>query len=165
MFTTLSAVLFFGFVILGVLMFGLLSCYSAYGPAWGYSYPRVPNIWSVVTFVTAVLLVPVLIVAGEGSAWQFTGFLCPAAIAFVALTPDYGTNKLAGKVHTFAAALGAMWSVVFIICVTPALWWLLVLYIGLAGLATVISGIYYWCFWFEMAAYLAIFTAMFVMLL
>ena len=58
-----------------------------------------------------------------------------------------------------------MWSVVFIICVTPSLWWLLVLYIGLAGLATVITGIYYWCFWFEMAAYLAIFTAMFILLL
>ncbi len=163
--TAFSAGLFFCFVILCVCRFGLLSCYSAYGPRW-MDLSSVPgfNWWSVVTTFTALLLVPPLIEAGNGSAWQFFGFLCPALIAFVGLTPDYGRNKLAGRVHTVCAALGALFSVLFIVCVYPHLWWVPTGYAVIAAIATLRAGLWSWCFWFEMAAYLAIFTTMFLII-
>ena len=161
--TALSCALFFGFVVLCVCKYGLLSCYSAYGPAWHKTYPKF-NVWSAVTLVTAALLIPVLLENSEGNPWQFAGFLCPAMLLFVALTPDYGTNPLAGKVHSICAGLGALFSIVYILCVYPSLWWLLVVYVALASLGTLICGKYYWCFWFEMAAYAGIYTTMFLVI-
>lgn len=164
--TLISAVLFFGFVALCVKKFGLESCYSAYGPHWAKTPPFTwtLNPWNIVTLLTAAMLVPVLITAGEGSPWQFTGFICPAMLLFVALTPDYGRNPLSGKVHSICAAISAVFSVIFLIAIAPKLWWLLLVVYGLAGLCTLYYGKYYWCFFAEMAAYLSIYVGIFIMI-
>lgn len=163
--TVLSAGLFFGFVVLCVARFNLLSCYSAYGPFWmkraKYKYL---NAWTGVTFITAALLVPVMITAAEGSGWQFTGFLCPALIAFVAITPDYGRSSLAGPVHSICAGLSALLAILYVLCVVPRFWWTIVVFVVAAALATAYWGKYYWCFWFEMAAFATIFTTVFLMI-
>ena len=164
--TTLSAILFFGFVIISVRKFGLLDCYSAYGPAWGTLTPGIKgfNIWSLVTVLSAFLLVPVSVGVADGSPWQFAGFLCPVLILFVGLTPDYKEDKMAGIIHLVCATLGAVLAIVYILCVFPHLWWLLVLYVVLAVIFTLATGIRFWCFWFEMAAYAGIYTTVFLMI-
>ena len=165
-FTITSAVLFFGFVWFCYRKFGLLTCYSAYGPCWAKTPPwgYKLNPWTAITVITAVLLIPVTIELADGSPWQFAGFLCPALLLFVGLTPDYGRNKMAGIVHSVCAGLAALLSVVYILCVFPQLWWLLVIYVAAAAIATVISGKDYWCLWFELAAYLGIYTTVLLMI-
>lgn len=164
--TALSCAMFFGFVVLCVKKFGLQSCYSAYGPLWGQLTPAAGmlNIWSIVTFVTAFMLVPVMIENADGSPWQFAGFLCPVLILFVALTPDYATNKLAGAIHIVCAVLGAALSIVYILCVAPKFWWVILVYVTAASLATLRYGKWSWDFWFEMAAFAGIYTTVFLML-
>ena len=162
----ISALMLFGFVAIGVVKFGWLTCYSAYGPKWGEISPLHGfNLWSFVTILTAVLLIPVIVEAGNiAPTWQFAGFLCPALLLFVGLTPDYGRNKMAGIVHSVCVGLAALLSVVYILCVFPQLWWLLVIYVAAAAIATVISGKDYWCLWFELAAYLGIYTTVLLMI-
>ena len=162
----LSCALFFGFVALCVKKFGLQSCYSAYGPLWAKTEPfsYLFNPWNIITFATAFMLVPVLLENSEGSPWQFAGFLCPALILFVALTPDYAVNKLAGIVHVVCAALGAVFSIVYILCVAPKFWWVILVYVIAASIGTIIYGKWSWNFWFEMAAYAGIYTTVFLLI-
>ena len=164
--TAFSAGLFFGFVGVCIYIYGLKTCYSAYGPCWAKTppYSFTYNPWIIVTALTALLLVPVTIEISDGNPWQWTGFFCPALLLFVALTPDYGRNKMAGIVHTVCAGLAAILSVVYILCVFPKLWWLPVTYASIAAVATVISGKDYWCLWFELAAYLGIYTTVLLMI-
>jgi hypothetical protein len=164
--TIISAATFFGFVAYCWAKFGLLDCYSAYGPAWAKTPPFswTFNPWSLVTVLTALLLIPVMVEVSSGSNWQFTGFLCPALILFVGLTPDYGHNDLANKVHCICAAVGALFSIVYILAVATHLWWLILVYVVAAAALTLYFGKSYWCFFFEMAAYLGIYTAVFVMI-
>ncbi len=161
--TTLSAILFFGFVALCVANFGLQSCYSAYGAKWREAVPEV-NVWSVVTFTTAVLLIPPILQASQGNPWQAVAFFCPALIIFVAVTPDYATNHPAGILHSVAAALSALLSLVFILAIAPHLWGLPVLFVLLATLSTLLCGAFSAMFWGEMAAYATIYTAMFLLI-
>jgi len=164
--TIISAVMFFGFVAYCWAKFGLLDCYSAYGPCWAKTPPFSWsfNPWSLVTVFTALLLIPVMVELSSGSTWQFTGFLCPALILFVGLTPDYGKNDLANKVHCVCAMVGAAFSIAYILLTATHLWWLLAIYVAIATALTIYYGKYYWCFFFEMAAYISIYTTVFVMI-
>ena len=164
--TIASAVMFFGFVYLCIRKFGLLTCYSAYGPSWAKTPPwgYKLNPWTIITVFTAALLIPVTIELSDGTNWQWAGFLCPALLLFVGLTPDYGKSKLANYVHCVCAGLAAILSVVYILCVFPHLWWLLVIYVAIATVGTIICGKDYWCFWFEMAAYAGIYTTVLLMI-
>ena len=161
--TGLSCALFFGFVALCVWKFGLHSCYSAYGMLWREAFPPF-NIWSVITFTTAALLIPPILEASKDNPWQAVAFFCPALIMFVAVTPDYGTNPSAGILHSVCAALSALLSLVFIITIAPHLWGLPVLFVLLATFATLLCGAYSAMFWGEMAAYATIYTAMFLLI-
>ena len=161
--TILSCALFFGFVVLCVWKFSLQSCYSAYGMMWARAYPPI-NIWSAVTFTTAALLIPPILEASKDNPWQAVAFFCPALLIFVAATPDYQTNPSAGILHSVAAALSALLSLVFIITIAPHLWGLPVLFVLLATFATLLCGAYSAMFWGEMAAYATIYTAMFLLI-
>lgn len=158
-----SATLFTAFVILCVAKFGLLSCYSAYGPR--FQKPSSFNLWTVVTGLTAVLLMPVMLDCSAGSAWQFTGFLCTVLLVFVALTPDYATIPLAEKVHLICAIGSAIWAIAYIFCVAPSFWWVPVAWVTLATIASFVTGFrQYWDFWYEMAAFYSIFTTAFILI-
>ena len=86
-----SAMLFFGFVILGGIKYGLLDCYSAYAAKWQEFYPKL-NIWSVVTFISAFLMMPVILEQSKDNPWQFLGFLAPVSLFFVAGSPRYASE-------------------------------------------------------------------------
>ncbi len=65
-------------------------------------------------WIEAFLIVSVMIDMGDGSPWQFVGFLCPAGLAFcgtAVLSEDKHT--LEGHVHYFGAYLGAIAGVVW----------------------------------------------------
>lgn len=65
-------------------------------------------------WIEAFLIVSIMIVMGDGSPWQFVGFLCPSGLAFcgcAVLSKDKGT--LEGHVHYFGAYLGAIAGVVW----------------------------------------------------
>ncbi len=161
--TGLSCALFFGFVALCWAKFGLQSCYSAYGSLWREAFPPL-NIWSVITFATAALLIPPILEASKDNPWQAVAFFCPALLIFVAATPDYQTNPSAGILHSVAAALSALLSLVFIFVIAPSLWGLPVVYVLLATVAMFLFGAYSAMFWYEMAAYATIYTAMFLII-
>lgn len=161
--TIISAALFFGFVALCVAKFGLQSCYSAYGMKWREAFPPL-NIWSAVTFTTAVLLVPAILEASKDNPWQAVAFFCPALIMFVAVTPDYQTNPSAGILHSACAIGAALLSMVFILLIAPKLWGLLVIYLILAALGILAFGKFSALFWGEMAAYITIYTAVLVII-
>lgn len=158
----ISAALFFGFTIWCVCRFGLRSCYSAYGPLCRDYYKI--NWWSVFTFFAAALLMPVMLEASGGKAWQFTGFLCCVCIMFIAFTPNYDRDHRVSTIHSTLALLGALWSVLYIVFNTPGLWWIIAAYIGLCMVACILTGTRTWNFWLEMVAFLSTYTAVFLII-
>lgn len=117
--TIISMVLFIVFNIICICKYGLLSCYSAYGPKWSEfekQHPRTKglNIWSLVTVLSAFLLIPPLISTGTGSALQFLCFFAPLYLFLVAFTPNYDTKKIQNIVHQIGAWM----------CVTLILIWM-----------------------------------------
>lgn len=118
-FTIISMILFIVFNIICICKYGLLSCYSAYGPKWSEfekQHPRTKglNIWSLVTFITAALLMLPMIATGTGSALQFLCFFAPLYLFLVAFTPNYNTKKKQNIVHQIGAWM----------CVTLILIWM-----------------------------------------
>jgi hypothetical protein len=114
--TILSMVLFAVFNYVCIKKYGLLSCYSAYGREWANytkEHPKLTglNIWSVVTIVTAVLLLVPMIASGKDSPLQFLCFFAPLHLFLVALTPKYNENPKWNVVHQ----IGAWGSVVCIL--------------------------------------------------
>lgn len=162
-FTIISAIIFFSFVVLNVCMFGLKEHYSAYARPW-MERSKVSgfNLWSFITILSALLLLPPLLTSSEGSIWQFMGFLCPACITFVGLTPSGNRSKLATKIHSICAPLAALWAILYIFLNVTSFWWIVPTYAVLAGVCTLIFGKWSWDFWFEMAAYLCIYTTLFL---
>lgn len=161
--TTLSCSLFFVFVILCAIKFGIQSCYSAYGALW-HAVERKVNIWSAVTFTTAALLIPSILEATQGSPWQAVAFFCPALLMFVAATPNYTENKFVWTVHGASAGLSALMALLFITFIAPGLWWLIAVYLCLSTVGVLVSGKYSAMFWYEMAAYSIVYTAMFLII-
>lgn len=159
--TGLSAVLFFGFIILSVRKFGLLSCWSAYGEKWkDISKSKTSNWWSAVTMLSAAMLMPVLIELSGNPNFQFLGFLAPISLFLVGCTPDYQTNKTQNIVHQ----IGAWSAVVFIllyIFLIPKMFIFVLFYIVI-GLLLSLAKEDTVIFWLEMAMYLSIYTIIFV---
>lgn len=155
----LSAVLFFGFVILSVRKFGLLSCFSAYAPKWKEAYPAKGfNWWSFVTIISAALLIPVLLEQSEGNPLQFTGFLAPLSLFLVGVTPDYQTNKLQNIGHQIGAWSAVALIIVYIIMVPKML--VVVIVLVTVGLLLSLAKKDTIIFWLEMAMYLSLYVVL-----
>lgn len=103
-----SLLIFTVFNFICIKKFDLLSCYSAYGKKWeewGKTHPFFKNInlWSVVTFLTAALLIPPMLVTGMASPIQFICFFAPLYLFLVAFTPGYLDNKRNNIIHQIGA--------------------------------------------------------------
>ena len=157
--------MFFGFVGLCVYRFGLLSCYSAYGPRFQPKAQSEPNWWQIITAFTALLIIPVIIETGKDNPWQFLGFLAPASLLLVASTPDYQSNTLSFTLHQ----IGALCSVLFVTLyafLIPNLWWISLIVIAVAAVAAILTGFKRtWMFWAEMAMYFSTYTILYVVIL
>ena len=122
LFTILTTVILFSFISSGVIRFGLQNSYSAYSIKWGEAVPmNNMNIWSVVTFVAAFLLCPVMLELATGSIWQFLGFLTPVYLMIVSLTPDWYTSQKIFRVHAISALLCMGGSLTWMIAIMHAI--------------------------------------------
>ena len=148
----ISALMLFGFMAIGVVRYGFLSCYSAYGPKWHEFYPKL-NIWSVITFISAALMIPVLLEQAMDNIWQFLGFLAPVSLTLVAASPNYQTDTFANIMHQ-CGAWGAVLFIVLYSILIPHLVWIVIalvllgLIIGFIQKGTLL-------FWEEVAIYLS----------
>ena len=157
-----SALILFGFVILGCLQYGLQSCYSAYAAKWHEFYPKL-NIWSVVTLISAFLMVPVLLEVSTGSNWQFLGFLAPVSLFLVAMSPEYAKDTFQWWMHQVGAWGAVLFVLLYIILVAHWLFWIIIpLALVALGFSFVRKGT--WMFWFEMATYLSTYAVIIFML-
>lgn len=104
----LAFIIYAGFVCMSIRLFGMQKSYSSFAPYWGSAFPiHNVNLWSAATVVTALLLIPAYIQVGEGTGFQFLGFLVPLYLCIVAFTPEYQTNKTQGIVHIIFTCLCA----------------------------------------------------------
>lgn len=111
----ISAILLLGFIAFSVHTFGLLPSYSAYAAKWEGALTHTPaNLWSIITIVSALLIVPKCLALGEESLLQFLGFCVPAYLAGVGSTPGWESNKKEHTLHTVLA----------VICAISALLWI-----------------------------------------
>ena len=152
--------MFFGFVIWGVHLFGLLSCYSAYAPKWQSPTVAGLNWWQLVTALTAFLIIPVIVFTAKDNLWQFVSFLAPVFLLSVAATPDYQTDKFQNVLHQ----IGAWGAVVLILAysfIIPKLLWVFIPLVVIA-LALGIWKKGTLMFWAEMAMYLGTYVILFV---
>ena len=166
-FSAISAILLFGFIITGVVCFGLQPSYSAYSSLWGKAVPmNNMNLWSVITLVAAFLLCPPLLELGVGSLWQFLGFLTPVYLIVVSLTPEWEINKTQHIIHMLFAilcVLGGLGWLVFImhaykaLAIAMAFTAAMALFSGTARTSAV--------FWGEMLMFLSVYLTVFFALL
>lgn len=122
LFAILSTVILFSFISSGVIKFGLQNSYSGYSMKWGEAVPmNNMNLWSIVTFVAAFLLCPVLLELTAGSALQFLSFLTPIYLIITALTPGWYADKRVFRVHAIAALLCMCGSLIWMIAIMHAI--------------------------------------------
>lgn len=160
----ISCLIFTSFVILGVYKFTLLASYSAYSSKWAEKVPiKGMNLWSIVTFTAAILLVPVLIELGVNNPWQFLGFFTPLYLILVSFTPEWQTNKSQYKVHVVGA----------LSCAIAAFGWLifvqhqLLTVIVVADILLLISLLTQtlkksYVFWLEMIMFASVYISIFI---
>ena len=161
----MAMVLLGGFIGLSVWRFGLLKSYSAYARKWKEFIPmRNANVWSIVTVIVAILMMPALIERAAGSPLQFFGFLAPVYLIAVAMTPDYQTNHKQMLVHrlmTICCAVGFIVYVYFGL----RLWFVLLICLAacyfLIGLPTRSIKTSY-ILWAECAMFSAAFVVIFI---
>lgn len=151
----ISTILFFGFIIAGVCKFGLLHSYSAYASKWG-SVAGIP-IWSIVTLLSAFLIMPCLIEIAAFSPFQFLGFLTPLYLIGVSLTPTWETDPIVKRWHVILATLCAISGLLWLVLVMN--WKLLIvpLVVVLMGLVTGTWDTSY-VFWLEMIMFTSVYA-------
>lgn len=154
--TTLLSMLILGvFIILGVRKFGTKFSYSTYAPLWGEEYPiHNVNLWSAMTTVAALLLVPGLIERASNSPIQFFGFLAPLYLVVVAMTPEYRTKKIQGIVHVAASLVCAVAFLAY--CIFGLhMWYVPAIFVSLFALVALATNTEKtsWVLWLECALF------------
>ena len=154
--TTLLSMLILGvFIILGVRKFGVQFSYSTYAPLWGEAYPiHNVNLWSAMTTVAALLLVPGLIERAADSPIQCFGFLAPIYLVVVAMTPKYRTNQVQCIVHITAALVCGVAFLVY--CILGLhMWYVPAIFVSLFALVALATNTEKtsWVLWLECAMF------------
>lgn len=161
--TTLSALSLFGFATLCVCKYGWKTCYSAYGRLWDSGDI---NIWSLVTILSAFMVVPALLEASDNNPYQFLGFLAPVSLLLVGATPYYMTDKTQAIIHPIGAISAAVFITLYSILI-PHLLWIVVSIIAIAVLVGYIQktkGMKTMLFWLEMAMYMSTYVILFIII-
>lgn len=165
--TGLSALLLLGFIIIGVNKFGLLSSYSAYSEKWETAVPiDNANLWSIVTFAAAALLMPVMIQLASVSVLQFLGFLTPLYLIGVALTPEWYKDKKSHIFHSIFAFLSAFGGIYWCMFIMHGLY-IFIAIIVVVIISALITKTLKSCgvFWLELIMFLTVYLTTFMSLL
>lgn len=96
----------------------------------------------------------------ENSNWQFTGFLCPAAIFFMCSAPDFKKLGLIYKVHSIGSYIGALIAILSIIFLFKT-WYVLLITLLISILISLISKSWKRCYiyWIEVCIFISIFIS------
>lgn len=158
--TLFSCLLLFCFITLGIGKFGILSSYSSYSTKWKEICNFPLNVWSLVTFIAASMLIPILLNIGENNTLQFSGFFAPAYLMFVACTPNWESNKFEHIMHSTFADICAGMGLIFIIFVTH-LWYVLIISLCIMLICALLTKTlkYAYIFWLEMIMFLSIYIS------
>lgn len=122
--TLSSMIILFMFISLCLAKYGILKSYSVYATKWLEISPTIP-IWSIVTFISAILLLPPLIEVGNNNPLQFLGFFAPVYLIMVAFTPKWESDDMQYKYHMIFAVLCAICGILWSILVADTLYYLL----------------------------------------
>jgi len=156
-----SALMLFEFVIIGVIRYGLLSCYSAYAAKWAPPYASQLNPWQIVTYLSAALLMPVLFVQSVDSPWQCMGFLAVLGLGMVAASPGYADDKFQNVIHQIGAWSTVLFIILYTAFIQPQMLWI----IGILLVLSIVMWLWKknWMLWGEMAMYVATYIILFLM--
>ncbi len=106
---SLSLLLLAAFITISIRKFGIQKSYSTYAHLWDDAVPiHNANLWSIVTVVAALLLIPGLLERSEGSPLQFLGFLAPLYLVAAAMTPRYLEDRSQFLWHTIFTSVCAV---------------------------------------------------------
>lgn len=160
----MSLVLLGGFIGLSIWKFGLQPSYSSYARKWSEAVPiHNANLWSIVTVVAALLLVPSLIEQSNSSPVQFLGFFAPIYLICVALTPEWETNHKQMVLHCLFTICCAVVFTAYC-CFAFHLWWVvliaLAVFAGVGFLTKTIKTDY--ILWAELAMFSTAYVVAFI---
>ncbi len=133
--SVLSFLLLLGFIILSsILNRGIPGSYSAFSAVWAEDPPKL-NVWSVITFLAALSIVPPMLEAGDGNPVQFLGFFAPLYLIVVSLTPNWDIDKKQGRIHTIGAIACAVMAFAWLLLIRHH-WWL----VSICTVAAFVAG-------------------------
>jgi len=164
LFTLLSCLTLFFFIFLGIGKFGLLPSYSHYAKKWNETYPiQNLNLWSLITFLAAMFILPVLLEIGNGNMLQFLGFFVPVYLICVSLTPGWEENKKIHKWHSIFAISCAICAILFIILVLGK-WWCCLIGIIIVAISALLTKTFKYAttFWLEMIMFISIYLGLII---
>lgn len=157
-----SLILFIGINAISIKKYGLLSCYSAYGPEWDAERRKYYdiNVWSLITIITAALIVPPMIERGADNPWQFLGFVAPLYLFLVGFTPHYLTSKTEGTIHRVGAIASLVLSLIWFILILH-LWYVPFVIFAVAMMLMVLTKTFEsWMWWGEISMYASVYIAL-----
>lgn len=107
-----------------------------------------------------MLLMPCWLEISSGSPWQFTAFLSAGALLFVAFAPAFKKNYLEKRVHETSAYAAALFSLLWIIMVTP-FWYVILIVFGVVAVLAIWTKTWKTSliYWLEMVAFASIFIS------
>lgn len=162
---SVSMFLFAVFVLLGIFRFGILESYSSYAAAWHAYLYKEKDIytWSVVTIISAILMLPPLLETGDDSMYQFLGFFAPVYLIVVGFTPEYDSIRRQYIIHVVGALLCALASVLWLTAVRrqfPIILISLAVFVALGLLTKTLKRCY--VFWLEMAMFASVYVSLLI---
>lgn len=163
--TSISMLMLLIFNIISIRRYGLLSCYSAYGEKWEEYGKEVGiknlNLWTTITNVSAVLLVPPMLVASEGTVLQSVCFFAPLYLIMVGATPDYAYFKNHKTIHVCGVLLCVVSLIIWLSFISGKiiiLWPVSILLLTVAlGTNTLKES---WLYYLEMTLYITAYVAL-----
>lgn len=137
----------------------LSETYYLYKNKWNIGF-----VFPVMMYMVVGFMMPAWLTLSEGSPFQFLSFLAPASIAFVGTAPAFKSSSLEKSVHSVAALVAAVCSLLWVILVTPY-WWIIVLALLVFTLVAFLTQTlsYAKVFWIETVAFISTFMSAILM--
>lgn len=128
-----------------------------------YKLGKLKCLFPITMVICVGLLVPGWLDILEGSNWQFLAFLCPMAILFMSMAPDFKNNILEYKVHaisTIIAALLALFSIIFVLNGGYILIFVSILLLLISITSSTLKNC--WLYWLEMIIFISTYLSIIV---
>lgn len=111
-------------------------------------------------YLVVAFMMPAWITMSEGSDFQFLSFLSPVGLLFVGTAPRFKDSMMENRVHSVAAIVAAICSLLWVGLVTPY-WWTILVWTGLVATIAVLTKTWKSAlvYWLETVAFGATFTS------